>query len=225
MEHLSDREQIKVLEHLREVKRQKEAECRSKEREILRLKVSGASIEFRALRTAADVSAIWGTSPTVSVDIRTATLCDEEREMTYLRPQITLQCGFEAIMIPDNYFRKDPLSKGKELVAHIFNVQEQESNSSIEIAGRCIRTTSLNEPPYVIYLLVDPAMRLLQGGHCNCTAGTDATCKHAAALCQFINSERQEACTDQSQKWSTPSAKLLSLYPKGETIEEMITGM
>ena len=51
--------------------------------------------------------------------------------------------------------------------------------------------------------------------------GISANCKHSAALYYFINNERTEGCTDEGQKWKTPSKKLQEQYPKGETIESL----
>ena len=54
--------------------------------------------------------------------------------------------------------------------------------------------------------------------------GISANCKHSAALLHFINNERTEGCTDEGQKWKTPSKKMQEQYPKGETIESMFGG-
>jgi len=45
--------------------------------------------------------------------------------------------------------------------------------------------------------------------------------KLTTALATYINLERTESCTDNSQQWQKPSQHKQSLYPKGETIEAL----
>jgi hypothetical protein len=67
---------------------------------------------------------------------------------------------------------------------------------------------------------VGPDRQLLHG-HCNCVSGISGNCKHTCALVTYVNSERTDGCTDNTQQWQKPSQHKQSLYPKGETIEAL----
>jgi hypothetical protein len=49
-------------------------------------------------------------------------------------------------------------------------------------------------------------------------------CKHTCALVLTVNTERTTGCTDEGQKWLKPSEKLQKLYPKGDSIQLLVTG-
>ncbi len=68
---------------------------------------------------------------------------------------------------------------------------------------------------------VGAADRQLLNGHCNCVSGISGQCKHTSALAIYVNLERTDSCTDNSQQWQKPSQHKQSLYPKGETIESL----
>ena len=106
------------------------------------------------------------------------------------------------------------ISEQKPLLALFF------SGSETAITGKCLPQTSLNKNPYRVELSIGDGRRIT-GGYCQCVAGINGLCKHAAALACYVNLERTESCTDQGQKWLKPSEFKTSLYPKGQTIEEL----
>ena len=109
------------------------------------------------------------------------------------------------------------------LKAHILDVEEEQHAEQILFRGKCIRGTKLSAPPCRIELVFDWA-RKLKSGRCSCRAGIDAQCKHSAALFHFVNQERAEGRTDREQIWQKPSQRLSQLYPKGESIQELVSG-
>ena len=136
--------------------------------------------------------------------------------------ELRIRGGFDTITA--THFRKETLKKGKDLVQHLFNVEEIRSNGKIEIQALIVRAASIKEKPYTIQIEIDNISRTFLDGRCTCIAGISANCKHAAALLHFINNERSQGCTDENQKWKAPSKKLQDLYPKGETIEKLLLG-
>ncbi|TRY80770.1 hypothetical protein TCAL_15463, partial [Tigriopus californicus] len=58
---------------------------------------------------------------------------------------------------------------------------------------------------------------------CSCVAGISGQCKHTAALYEFINTETGESKTSEQQTWHRPSEVLLTKYPKGESILEILS--
>ena len=58
--------------------------------------------------------------------------------------------------------------------------------------------------------------------HCNCCAGKTGECKHTGAVVLFVNNEREESKTDKEQEWNKPSDHGRALYPKGQTIDDII---
>ena len=64
----------------------------------------------------------------------------------------------------------------------------------------------------------------LKDSHCNCIPGITTNCKHSAALFLYICNERSTSQTDKEQQWKTPSKKIQVLYPKGETVEQLLGG-
>ena len=136
--------------------------------------------------------------------------------------ELRIRGGFDTITA--THFRKETLKKGKDLIQHLFNIEEIRSNGKIEIQALVVRAASIKEKPYTIQIEVDSTSRSFLDGRCTCIAGISANCKHAAALLHFINNERSQGCTDEYQKWKAPSKKLQDLYPKGETIEKLFLG-
>ena len=134
---------------------------------------------------------------------------------------VVVRGGFSAVQ--EDFFRKDVSAKGKKLVGHILEVEEEQHPRKILIRAKCIRGTKLSSPPCKIELSFS-AERVFQSGRCSCRAGIDAQCKHAAALFHFVNQERVLGCTDQEQKWQKPSGRLAQLYPKGESIQSLVSG-
>jgi putative phage-type endonuclease len=134
---------------------------------------------------------------------------------------IILRGGFSSIKA--EHFRAETLRKGSELTKHIYSVEEIRSKEQIFFKAKIVRTTCLNEAPYSIHFELDQA-RSFKDGHCTCVAGITANCKHSAALFLYINNERSTSQTDKEQLWKTPSKKIQSLYPKGETIEQLLGG-
>lgn len=59
-------------------------------------------------------------------------------------------------------------------------------------------------------------------GKCSCKAGVKARCKHAAAVCETINTYDDKSCTSRPQEWGKPSAErrrqlpnaLADLFPR-----------
>ena len=135
--------------------------------------------------------------------------------------EIVLRGGFESINI--THFRKETLRKGEEIQDHLFNVEEIRSEVQVLIKAQILRTVSIREKPYSVEFVFDISRKYING-RCSCVAGITANCKHAAALYYYINNERTVGCTDESQKWRAPSKKMQEQYPKGETIEKIITG-
>jgi hypothetical protein len=136
--------------------------------------------------------------------------------------ELRIRGGFDTITA--THFRKETMKKGKDLIQHLFNVEEIRSNGKIEIQASIVRAASIKEKPYTIQIEIDNSSRTFLDGRCTCIAGISANCKHAAALLHFINNERSQGCTDENQKWKAPSKKLQDLYPKGETIEKLFLG-
>ena len=47
-------------------------------------------------------------------------------------------------------------------------------------------------------------------------------CKHTAAVFTFVNEEREESKTDSGCKWQAPSSRGRKLYPKGQTLDQIL---
>jgi putative phage-type endonuclease len=138
-----------------------------------------------------------------------------------IQHDIILHGGFSTIKA--EHFRAETLRKGSELTKHLYAVEEIRSKEQIFFKAKIVRTTCLNEAPYSITFELDQS-RNFKDGRCNCVAGITANCKHSAALFLFINNERSTSQTDKEQQWKTPSKKIQVLYPKGETVEQLLGG-
>lgn len=132
--------------------------------------------------------------------------------------EIILEGGFEPIKSPD--FRPNVQKEGKAILDHIFNVTETRRGDKITITAKCLRSTSINESPYILDFELDQN-RNITSSHCSCVAGISATCRHSWALIHVINHERSEGCTDAGMKWKNPLNKRQHLYPKGETLQSL----
>lgn len=138
------------------------------------------------------------------------------------RPDLTICGGFEKVVVPE--FRKDTVKKGTFMADHILNIREVRRAGTCTINGQCIREMSLSNDPYNVELVLDPVTRSVVDARCSCQAGVTGLCKHTAALVRAVNTERSSGCTDDSQKWHKPSQKLQELYPKGETVQQLLQG-
>lgn len=138
------------------------------------------------------------------------------------RPDLTICGGFEKVIIPG--FRKDTVKKGNYMADHILNIREVRRAGTCSINAQCIREMSLSNDPYSVELVLDPDTRSVADARCSCQAGVTGMCKHTAALVLAVNTERSSGCTDDTQKWHKPSQKLQELYPKGETVQQMVQG-
>ena len=127
---------------------------------------------------------------------------------------ITLEGAFSSIHGLN--FDGKKLKNGRELIKdNLFNIQVQEiqSGSKAVIRARMIRTTNINETPYIVEFEVDMKTRKVERSSCRCVAGESANCKHGAALFLFVNEERSDGTTDGKQEWQAPSKTLLNKYP------------
>lgn len=107
--------------------------------------------------------------------------------------------------------------KGVKLYAskHVFDVSEESDGAQTTVVkARCIRQASVNKEAYAITIQLDSGRKIHQA-HCNCKAGIQGKCKHAAALVAFINNEDSSTQTSEPNKWKAPSNKQLKLYTKG----------
>ena len=132
--------------------------------------------------------------------------------------KIILNCGFSPISCL--FLRKSTKKKGDALVQHVFNVAETRSIEEISITAQCVRQASVTKSPYKIELILHIS-RNVTSALCSCVSGTQGRCKHTAAVISFVNLEREESQTDKQCTWQAPSSRGKSLYPKGETIDNI----
>ena len=134
---------------------------------------------------------------------------------------VSFSCGFSPVSC--NFFRKSTQKKGEALLKHIFNVKETHSNlkEEILISGKCVRQASVSKQPYNFELTLDKT-RNVTSALCSCVAGVQGKCKHLAAAVAYVNSEREESPTDRQCSWQNPSSRGKYLYPKGETIDNIL---
>ena len=120
-------------------------------------------------------------------------------------------------------FRKSNIQNGKEMLSHVYNVEEHRSDGTVEIRGCCLKQMKISGTTnfYRVELSLDRE-RNVNSMHCQCVPGVSGLCKHAAALFLYINSERQESRTDAACSWKKPSARGKELYPKGKKIQELV---
>ncbi|KAG0425003.1 hypothetical protein HPB47_027811 [Ixodes persulcatus] len=65
--------------------------------------------------------------------------------------------------------------------------------------------------------------RTVDSGRCSCKAGVTGCCKHAAAVCAFLNEATDETCTGRPQEWGKPSKK--SKRDVKKTISDLFPGL
>ncbi len=135
---------------------------------------------------------------------------------------ITKFGGFQTILVTSGFFRATALKSGRDLLDghHLHEVQECQEGDQTYIRAACVPEMSVRQPAYKIEFQVDKN-RQVSDARCSCVAGVTAKCKHSAALYLFVNEERSTSQTDEEQRWKMPSRKKQSLYPKGETIEQL----
>lgn len=120
------------------------------------------------------------------------------------------------------HFRDGMIKNGESLVQNLFHVQEvQRAQGPTSITAKILRTTNIRGTPYNLSFELD-SERTVVDARCSCVAGVCGHCKHGAALYFFINHERPEGKTDQSQAWKCPSDLLQARYPKGESIQKLL---
>ena len=91
------------------------------------------------------------------------------------------------------------------------------------VTATCLREMNINANPYNIRFTLDPS-RKPTDIWCGCISGSQGKCKHVAALVQVINAERTTSQTDEAKTWLAPSELVQCRYPKGETVQELVTG-
>jgi hypothetical protein len=131
--------------------------------------------------------------------------------------------GFQALTVDDEFFRGGNTAKGEALAkaGHILAVQEKQLGLCSEIVASVLPQTNVNQKPYKVVLSIDKSSRRVIQGRCQCVAGIDGKCKHAAAVFYFINRERSAGCTDKEQLWQAPSKAKQEMYGKGQPAEKI----
>ena len=132
-----------------------------------------------------------------------------------------LKTGFAEIKC--DKFRTSNLQNGKEMLSHIYNVEEHRKNGNVVIHGCCLKQMKVSGTSnfYRVELALDPGRNVVSM-HCQCVPGVSGLCKHAAALFLYINTERQETRTDAACSWNKPSARGSELYPKGKKMQDLV---
>lgn len=148
---------------------------------------------------------------------------------------IVIQTGFEPVEYVVDW-QPETAGKGKDLVEsdHLRNVQElRKDGKSYLIKCKIIRTTSVNETPYVVQLFLATAVtnsvgsnvRKVKDVSCTCVYRESKKCKHVAALIYFINNVASLTKTDSEQVWGVPSKKesAKDKYSKGATLKKLFS--
>ena len=132
-----------------------------------------------------------------------------------------LKTGFAEIYC--DKFRKSNLQNGKDMLPHVYNVEEYRNEGAVEIHGCCLKQMKVSGTNnfYRVELSLD-AERNVISMHCQCVPGISGLCKHAAALYLYVNTERQETRTDTACSWKKPSARGNELYPKGKKVQDLV---
>ncbi len=136
---------------------------------------------------------------------------------------VVLAGGFESINTEENFFNPANKIRGKQILAagHLSKVQEIRQRGKVTIQASCTPEMKIRKGEYKVEFLVDFKTRKVQEGRCSCLAGVTGKCKHSAAVYLFINAERSEGKTDETQAWHGPSQRAQLLYPKGEKIQKL----
>ncbi|XP_077555432.1 uncharacterized protein LOC144169887 [Haemaphysalis longicornis] len=122
-----------------------------------------------------------------------------------------LQCGFKKISHVEECFRGANTKKGKLLVKNVYDVEQVIDEEALTVKAKCVSQVS----DHVVYdgnlelAWSDPEKRdvPVDRGKCSCKAGIKGKCKHAAAVCFYVNAHEDRSCTSQSQQWGKPTGK------------------
>ncbi|XP_077512605.1 uncharacterized protein LOC144123697 [Amblyomma americanum] len=137
---------------------------------------------------------------------------------------IRLQCGFKKICQLDSFFRKANLIKGEKLLNHVYSVEQIIENNEARLKGKCVSQVS-DSVVYDVCLELawschEKQELLVREGRCTCKAEIAAKCKHAAAVCLYVDQHEVKSCTSEPQKWGKPKGNPkrsleLFLFPHG----------
>ncbi|KAH0820415.1 hypothetical protein GEV33_002376 [Tenebrio molitor] len=140
--------------------------------------------------------------------------------------QVIITCGFQSI--DTSCFRKKSLFKGKKLLEsyHVSDVKEIIDHPCRRVIGTVLRETpgahsAKKHNTYTPEVQLNPD-RSISDRSCNCKAGK-GYCKHAAAICVFVNVENTCSKTDQPMIWNRPPQAQLDKYHKGCRIEKLFS--
>ncbi|XP_071575636.1 uncharacterized protein [Temnothorax nylanderi] len=142
---------------------------------------------------------------------------------------VIIKCGFQSVKL--NLFRKKSVSKGKKLFYsnHVGHISEEILQFKRILRGTVLRETpggfstknNTNFYKPVIELNND---REILNCSCTCKAGK-GYCKHAAAVCIFVNEENFRSKTDEPMLWNRPPEEQLQKYKKTCTIDSLFPSM
>ncbi|XP_049514245.1 uncharacterized protein LOC125941297 [Dermacentor silvarum] len=123
----------------------------------------------------------------------------------------TLRSAFKKICAVDNYFRGCNVAKGQLLLSHVVDAVQFVGDDIVLAKGKCVSQVK-DDVVYDVELELSwscPLKRELRisCGKCTCIAGVRGQCKHAVAVCLYINSYEEDSCTSRPQQWGKPSAK------------------
>ncbi|XP_077504039.1 uncharacterized protein LOC144114285 [Amblyomma americanum] len=112
----------------------------------------------------------------------------------------------------------------------MYSVEQLIEDSDVCVQAKCV--SQVSDHVYVTYdvhlltwsLHAKQELRI-KDGRCTCNAGIAAQCKHAAAVCFYINRYEDTSCTSQLQQWGKPSMKphrprnqdLMAFFPSQES--------
>ncbi|CAN7978180.1 unnamed protein product [Ixodes persulcatus] len=161
---------------------------------------------------------------------------------------LTFYCGFLPLENCELFFREANLKKGKQLMRHVFAVEEIIHAEEHQLNAKCVSQVQDNvvydvrlKVNAVLFRVVSFALgeyhgtkltfrmqicghtRSVVSGKCSCKAGVTGRCKHAAAVCTYVNHQTDETCTGRPQQWGKPSKKpkrdvkkcIADLFPAG----------
>ena len=135
---------------------------------------------------------------------------------------IVLRGAFSSIWGLD--FQGQNLTKGRALISHLMNPEEEQipGEETVTIRCRVIRETNINDCPWCVTLLVRVSDRKVLQATCSCYVGTLAKCKHVAAVYLFVNEERSEGKTDAQQQWKTPLRRSSLSFPRERQLSRYV---
>ncbi|KAL1492655.1 hypothetical protein ABEB36_010881 [Hypothenemus hampei] len=132
---------------------------------------------------------------------------------------VTISCGFQSVSL--EYFRKKSISQGKKLFEskHIDSVKEEIYGKHRTIYGKVQSQVKVNQEKYKVRIELREDRQVLKS-YCTCMAGLSKRgCKHAAAVCTFVNEESTICKTDLPLCWNKPSEAQIERYKKGCSID------